>query len=385
MELSFILNHLGEERENYFNAVAPPVFQTSNFCFKTVDEMRKTLKCEFEQPFYTRGYNPTVATLRKKIAALEGAEDALVFASGSAAVAAAVMSVVKAGDHAICVKKPYSWTNILLNQYLAKYGVETTTVEGSEVSNFEKAIKSNTKLIFLESPNSITFELQDLKAVAAVAKKNNITTIIDNSYSTPLNQSPIQLGIDIVVHSASKYLGGHSDIVAGVLASGKERVQKIFSEEYMTIGSIISPHDAWLMMRGMRTLELRVERSSQSAAIVAAFLETHPKIEKIMYPFSNSNPQLAIAKKQMKQGGGLLSVLVKAKDIDAVEKFCNSLQTFLMACSWGGYESLIFPMCALHNSKSYDNPLPWNLVRIYIGLEKPEVLISDLKQALDKI
>jgi cystathionine beta-lyase len=385
MELSFILNHLGEDRETYSNAVAPPVFQTSNFCFKTVDAMRQTLKKEFEQPFYTRGYNPTVATLRKKKAALEDAEDALIFASGSSAVAAAVMSVVKAGDHAICVKKPYSWTNILLNQYLEKYGVTATTVDGTDPKNFENAIQPNTKLIYLESPNSMTFEMQDIEAVVKIAKKKNITTIIDNSYSTPLNQNPIKLGVDIVVHSASKYLGGHSDIVAGVLATTGQRIQKMFSEEFMTLGGIISPHDAWLMLRGLRTLELRVDRSSQSAIKVVEFLEQHSKVEKVLYPFSESNPQLSLAKKQMKQGGGLLSIIIKAKEVEEVETFCNNLKTFLMACSWGGYESLIFPMCALHNSKSYDNPLPWNLVRIYIGLENPEVLIEDLKQALDKI
>ena len=385
MDLSFILNHLGEEREHYSNAVAPPLFQTSNFCFKTVGDMRERLKHEFEQPFYTRGYNPTVASLRKKIAALEGAEDALVFASGSAAVAAAVMSVVKNGDHAICVKKPYSWTNILHNQYLAKYGVSTTTVDGTSVANFEAAIQENTKLIFLESPNSITFEMQDIEAIANIAKKKNITTIIDNSYATPLNQSPIALGVDIVVHSASKYLGGHSDIVAGVLATSTERIKKIFAEEFMTLGGIISPHDAWLMLRGLRTLELRVERSSQSAAKVVSFLENHPAIEEVLYPFSPKNTQQALAKKQMKQGGGLLSILIKANTVEEVERCCNSLQCFLIACSWGSYESLIFPICALHNSKSYDNPLPWNLVRIYVGIENPDVLIADLKQALKKI
>lgn len=231
----------------------------------------------------------------------------------------------------------------------------------------------------------MTFELQDIEAVAKIAQKNNIATIIDNSYSTPLNQSPIKLGVDIVVHSASKYLGGHSDIVAGVLATSKSRIQKMFSEEFMTLGGIISPHDAWLMLRGLRTLELRVDRSSQSAAKVVAFLEKHPKVERVLYPFSDSNPQLAIAKKQMRQGGGLLSIIINAKEVSEVERFCDNLKLFLLACSWGGYESLLFPMCALHNSKSYDNPLPWNLVRIYIGLEDPEVLIEDLKQALDKV
>ena len=217
MDISHILNHLGEERENYFNSVSPPIIQTSNFCFKTVDEMRKALQIEFEIPFYTRGYNPTVAILRKKIAALEKSEDALIFGSGSAAIAAAVMSSVKSGEHVICVQKPYSWTNKLLNNLLSKYGVETTMIDGISAENFQKAIQKNTRLIFLESPNSWTFEMQDISAICKLAKKKNITTIIDNSYSSPLFQQPVSLGADMVVHSATKYLSGHSDVVCGVL------------------------------------------------------------------------------------------------------------------------------------------------------------------------
>lgn len=383
MDISYILNHLGEERENYFNAVAPPIIQSTNFCFKDVATMRESLRTELEAPFYTRGYNPGIAILRKKIAALENMEDALVFGSGSAAVAAAVMSCVKGGDHIICVQKPYSWTGTLISKYLAKYGVEFSFVEGNDPNNFKTAIKENTKAIYLESPNSLTFELQDIEAVVKIAKEKNISTIIDNSYSSPLNQSPANLEIDIIVHSASKYLNGHSDVVAGVVCSSKERIAKIFAEEYMTIGSIISPHDAWLMLRGLRTLELRVNRSAQTAQKVADFLENHPKIEKVFYPFTKSNPQLELAKKQMKQGGGLVSVVLKTENVEEVERFCNSLKRFLLATSWGGYESLIFPLCALKASKSFESPLPGNMVRLYIGLEDENVLIEDLKQALE--
>jgi len=385
MDTSFILNHLGEEREDYFNAVAPPIIQSTNFCFKTVAAMRKDLERELEVPFYTRGFNPTVGILRKKVAALEGAEDAMVFASGSAAIAAAVMSVLKSGDHAVCVQKPYSWTDTLLNTYLAKYGVTATMVDGTDTANFEKAIRPETKLIYLESPNSLTFELQDIAAIAKIAKAKNIITICDNSYSSPMNQSPIALGVDMVVHSASKYLNGHSDIVAGVLCASKQCIDKIFAEEVMTLGGIISPNDAWLMIRGLRTLELRVNRSSESAKKVADRLAKHPRIEKVYYPFLENNSQLALARKQMKQGGGLLSVLIKADKTEQVERFCDNLKRFLMACSWGSYESLVFPVCALRASKSFENPLPYNLVRIYIGLEDPDLLIADLEQALDTI
>ncbi|MBL7885065.1 MAG: aminotransferase class I/II-fold pyridoxal phosphate-dependent enzyme [Bacteroidia bacterium] len=385
MDISHILNHLGENREEYYGAVAPPIFQTSNFAFRTVAEMREKLTKELENPFYTRGYNPTVATLRKKVAALEGAEDALVFSSGSAAVAAAVMSVVKAGDHVVCVKKPYSWTNNLIAKYLAKYGVTYAFVDGGEAQNFEKAILENTRLIYLESPNSLTFEMQDIGAIAKIAKNKGITTIIDNSYNSPLNQNPIKMGVDIVVHSGTKYISGHSDVVCGVVCSTHERIMKMFAEEYMTIGSIISPQDAALILRGLRTLELRVNRSADSAKKVAEFAEKHPKIKAVYYPFSTSNPQLALAQKQMKQGGGLLSIVLDVKDEKQVERFCDSLNYFLMATSWGGYESLVFPLCALAASKSFENPLPWNMVRLYIGLEDPEVLIADLQQALEKM
>ena len=385
MDISHILNHLGEERDEYYGSVAPPIFQSSNFCFKTVGEMREKLTRELEIPFYTRGYNPTVAMLRKKLAALELAEDALVFSSGSAAVAAAVMSVVKGGDHVVCVQKPYSWTNNLLTKYLAKYGVTTTFVSGGEVESFEKAIRENTKLIYLESPNSLTFEMQDMEAIAQLAKRKNITTIVDNSYNSPINQQPVTMGIDLVVHSGTKYINGHSDVVCGVVCGSNERIMKMMAEEYMTIGSCISAHDAGLVLRGLRTIELRVNQSAISAKKVADFAENHPKIKQLHYPFSSKNSQLALAKKQMKQGGGLLSIVIDAKDVAGVERFCDGLKRFIMATSWGGYESLIFPLCALAASKSFENPLPWNMVRLYIGLEDADLLIEDLKQALDKV
>ncbi|HEX8515109.1 MAG TPA: aminotransferase class I/II-fold pyridoxal phosphate-dependent enzyme [Bacteroidia bacterium] len=385
MDISYILNHLGEERDEYYGSVAPPVFQTTNFCFKTVSEMRGKLTRELETPFYTRGYNPTVATLRKKVAALEKAEDALVFSSGSAAVAAAVMSVVKGGDHVVCVQKPYSWTGNLLTKYLSKYGVTTTFVDGREPENFEKAILPSTRLIYLESPNSLTFEMQDIEAVTKMAREKGIVVVVDNSYNSPINQNPIILGADLVLHSGSKYLNGHSDVVCGVVCGSRDRIMKMMAEEYMTIGSCISPHDAALVLRGLRTIELRVNQSAASAKKVAHFLENHPKIKQLHYPFSASNPQLPLAVKQMKQGGGLLSIVLNAENEAGVERFCDSLERFTMATSWGGYESLIFPLCALAASKSFENPLPWNMVRLYVGLEDPELLIGDLDQALNKI
>jgi len=384
-ELSYILNHLGEDRENYYNAVSAPIILSSNFCFESVNDMRTKLEKELETPFYTRGYNPTVAILRKKIAALEGAEDALVFASGSAAIAAAVMSVVKGGDHVVCVQKPYSWTNTLISSYLAKYGVEHTFVQATDDKEIFAAVKANTRLVYLESPNSLTFELQNITAITKFCRDKKITTIIDNSYCSPLNQSPIEMGVDIVVHSATKYINGHSDVVCGVVATTKARIDKMMAEEYMTMGAIISAHDAWLMIRGLRTLELRVNRSSESAQQIAEWLEKHPKVEKVLYPTLKSNPQYDLAKKQMKQGGGLLSIWLKAKDVEEMEKFCDSLKAFLIATSWGGHESLVLPICALKTSVSLSSQLPWNMVRLYVGLEDPEMLKKDLEKGLQQI
>jgi cystathionine beta-lyase/cystathionine gamma-synthase len=190
------------------------------------------------------------------------------------------------------------------------------------------------------------------------------------------------MGVDIVVHSGTKYINGHSDVVCGVVASTKERIAKMMLEEYMTIGSIISAHDAWLIMRGLRTLELRVNRSSSSAQQIAEWLEQQPQVEKVLYPTLKSNPRYELAKKQMKQGGGLLSVLLKAKDVPAMEKFVDSLKCFLIATSWGGHESLVLPICALKTSASLSSQLPWNMVRLYVGLEDPELLKADLEKSL---
>jgi cystathionine beta-lyase/cystathionine gamma-synthase len=386
MDLSYIINELGEEGERHLGSVVPPIFQTSNFCFPDVAAMRHSLAREMDAPFYTRGHNPTVAVLRKKVAALAGAEEALVFASGSAAIAAAVMSQLKAGDHVVCVQKPYSWTHKLLTKLLSRFGVNSTFIDGRDPQTWADAVQPNTRLFMMESPNSMTFELQDIPAVVAIAKKHGIHTVMDNSYASPLNQRPIEMGIDTTVHSASKYLAGHSDLVAGVLCTSRANAEKIFQGEYMTMGGIISPNDAWLMIRGLRTLPLRMERVAASTPKVVEFLQSHPKVEKVIYPFSPEFPQYDLARKQMQRGTGQFSILLKADDIAACERFCDALKRFLMACSWGGYESLIFPICTLYNSMNYgETELPWNFIRFYVGLEEPDVLIADLKQALEKV
>ncbi len=383
MDLSYILNHLGENRDEYHGAVSPPVYQTSNFAFPNVAAMRHALPHEQEVSFYTRGLNPTTAILCQKLAALEGTDDALVFASGAAAISAAVISQLKAGDHVVCVQKPYGWAEKLFNQLLGRYGVTVTYVPAADTVGIEAAIQPNTRMLYLESPNSLTFELVDLEAVCAIAKPRGIVTVIDNSYSTPLGQQPAKWGVDIVVHSASKYLGGHSDVVAGVVCSSKAIIKQIFDNEFMNLGGIAAPWTSALLLRSLRTLPVRFERSTRSGMEVAEYLYHHPKVKQLIYPGHPSHPQYALAQKQMGACGGLFSILLDAQDVTEIERFADKLQRFLLACSWGGHESLVLPVCALAASPSQLNPhLPWNLVRLYIGLEDPKVLIADLEQAL---
>ncbi len=382
--LNEILFQIGEQRDQYFNAVSPPIIQSSNFAFPNLTAFRTAFQDELESAIYTRGNNPTVAILRQKVAALEAAEDALIFGSGAGAISAAVIGNVKAGDHIICVQSPYSWTHKLLTHFLQRFGVTHTFVDGKDLTAIESAIQANTTLLFLESPNSITFELQDLAACAKIAKKHQLVTVIDNSYCSPIFQQPILLGIDIVVHSGTKYLNGHSDVVVGVLCATKKMVKKIFESEYMTLGGIISPNDANLVIRGLRTLELRMQKSNDSCQKIATFLENHPKVEKVIYPFSPTFPQLELAKKQMTGTGGLFSIYLKTNQLEKAEAFFHRLKRFLLAVSWGGHESLVLPFCAFYNIPGRETPtIPFNLVRIYIGLEDPDWLIEDLEQALE--
>lgn len=384
--IDFILNHLGEEREQYFYAVSPPVIQTSNFAFPNLAAFRERFASEFDAHVYTRGNNPTVAILRKKLAALEGTEDALVLASGSAAVSAAVMSRVAAGDHVVCVASPYSWTKHLLGTYLPRFGVETTFVEGSDMAALEAAIQPNTRLMYLESPNTLTFGIQDLRACAALARRHGIVTAIDNSHCSPLYQQPHKLGIDLVIHSATKYLNGHSDVVAGVICGSREHLQRIFDHEYMTLGAIISPHDAALIIRGLRTLPLRLRQSTESALKLASWLEQHPKVTRVLHPLLPSFPQYELARQQMSGGGGLFSVYFNTDSEAKMEAFINRLSRFLMAVSWGGHESLIIPTLGFYHIPGRANsPHPFQLVRFYIGLEDPNWLIEDLQQALEAL
>lgn len=382
MDLSDILTHLGEERSQYFNAISPPIIQTSNFAFKDTASFRAAFLDERGHHLYSRGNNPTTEILRKKIAALEKAEDSLVFGSGVAAMACAVMSNVQAGDHIICVENPYSWTHKLVSKLLLKFGVDHTFVSGTDNQEIADAIRPETRVMILESPNSITFKIQDLKFCGEICRAHGITSIIDNTFASPLYQNPHTWGIDIVMHTISKYLNGHSDVVAGVITGTQKMMDKIFASEFMTLGPILSPHDAAMVLRGLRTLPLRMERVHRSGLAVAQYLEAHAKVTQVIHPLLPSFDQHDLALQQMSGAGGLFSFLLKAQTIEDVNAFVDRLERFTLAVSWGGHESLVIPFSIFYNIEGRENPAyPFNLIRLYVGLEDPDYLIQDLENA----
>lgn len=383
MNLSYILNELGEDRDNYYGAVSPPIVQSSNFAFKTVSDLRRALGNEYDHLLYSRGQNPTLNILRQKLAALDGAEDALVFSSGIAAISVPILALLAQGDHVIAVENPYSWTVKLFKDVLPKFGIRTTFVDGSAVENIQNAINGETRLIYLESPNTFSYDLQDLSAIARIAKERGILTMIDNTYCGPLFQQPIRLGIDLVAQSAAKYLGGHSDVMGGVITGSRELIKQIFSHEFLNIGPALSPHAAWLLIRGLRTLPLRVQRSFETTKVITAWLADHPKVEQVIWPFLPGFKQNELAQRQMQGCGGLFSFTLKESSAEKIETFCNSLRHVLMAVSWGGHESLLIPILATLAAGDYDmNNHRHQLIRMYVGLEDTDYLIKDLEQAL---
>lgn len=386
MDISQIINELGEDREQYFNAVAPPIMQTSNFAFNKVADLSKAFEDEMAGYLYSRGLNPTVDILRKKLAALDGAEDCLVFNNGAAAIFAGIFANIKSGDHIVSVDKPYTWAQRMFDVILPRFNITVTYIDGTNVENWKNATQRNTSFYYLESPNSWDFALQPIKEVAAFARSKGITTLIDNSYCTPLYQKPIEMGIDLAMQTATKYIGGHSDTLGGVLSGSHAMMKKIFDSEYLNIGSGIQPFNAWLLIRGLRTMPARLERVAKTTKEVVAFMKLHPKVESLLFPLDESFPQYELAKRQMKEACGLFTFVLKTNKRVDIVRFCESLQHIMMAVSWGGHESLVIPKCAGIKPGDFD---PANtehrFIRMYAGLEDADYLIKDLEQALAKI
>lgn len=377
-----ILHHLGEHQLPG-NAVSPPIFQTSIFSFDSFESFQAALANEAEHFLYSRGNNPTVNLCEQKLAALEHAERAKLVSSGVAAISCAIMAFLQQGDHAVCVRSAYDWTGYILRTYLSRFGIEVTFVDGGTIEEFEQAIKPNTKLIYLESPATFTFTLQPLKQVVELARAYHLKTIIDNTWATPIFQNPIDLGIDLVVHSASKYLGGHSDLIAGVICGSNEDVTRIFNTEFLPMGPAPDPYMAWLILRGIRTLHLRMPVHYRNALGLAEFLEKRDDVESVNYPLLPSFPQYQLAREQLRGGSGLFSFRLKTRDREKVKQVTNAVRYFKRAVSWGGYESLFFPSLVKFAD---DAPVPderVSLIRVHAGLEDLEMLKADLGTALD--
>lgn len=382
-KLRTIISHYGEDPKRFLGSISPPIFEASNFAFSSYEELERYQDGEIKKYVYTRGINPTTEILENKLAVLEKGERCKVFSSGVSAISAALFSLLKSGDHIIGVNSTYNPTYEIISSYLARFNISSTFVDGRDVRNFKDAIKSNTRVIYLESPTSFTFEVQDLPNIARIAKDNNIYTIIDNTWATPYFQNPLEYGIDIVVHSASKYLGGHSDLVGGAVITREELIGNIERESSL-IGGTLGPFESWLILRGLRTLPLRMSAHYESAMKVASFLEAHKRVIRVNYPGLSSHPQYNLARSLMRGFSGVMSFEMEGGE-EELKGFINNLRFFKIAVSWGGYESLVFPGRFAFEKNRKDNiTLSSQLIRISVGLEDVEDLLEDLDQAFSK-
>lgn len=381
----------GGHDDRHFGAVVPPIYQNSLFTFDSWEAIELAFEDKSNTPIYTRGVNPSVQFVEDKLAKLAQGDKAKLFASGMAAVSASLLHFMQQGEHMILLNNSYGPTASLVNTFMIpKMGIQVTYVSGTDIAEFEAAIQPNTRVIYLESPSSVVFSLQDICAVTDMAKQHGIKTILDNSWATPIFQKPLTMGVDLEVHSCSKYLAGHSDIVAGVVIGDSHTIDAIHHLEYELLGAKFSPLEASLLLRSLRTLELRMQRHSQSAMSVARFLSSHPKVTNVFYPGLKTFPQYDLAKKQMSGFSGLLSFQLNTKNLEQIKTFFNCLVLFQKGVSWGGHESLIYApaiSCLKEQSPEQMEKMGISLgdMRLSIGLENVEDLINDLTLALDTI
>ena len=387
-----ICAHWGEDRSQYQGAVIPPIYQNSLFTFPDCETREGNYAhAPSEDDFaagnvsnrydYSRVCNPTTDIAEAKIAALEGAEAARCFGSGMGAISAAILSCVKSGDHVVTLNSVYGPTRQFLLNYLPRFGITTTLIDGAEVGEWADAIRPETALLCLESPSSILMKQQDMTAIAQIAKERGIATMCDNSWASPIFQNPIAMGVDLVVHSATKYLGGHSDIIAGAVAGSKARIAKMTLDEGCLLGAVIDPFAAWLLIRGIRTLPIRMERHQKTAQAIGARLLEHPAVANVFYPGLKNDPRPELTEKQLRGTSGLLSVELKTPTKEAVYRVINALKYFSIGCSWGGFESLAMPASFPAHVLRRSGPPVW-LTRLHIGLESENDLWDDLCHAL---
>ena len=381
------LQHLGEDRASGGPA-APPLYQTSTFTFPSWAAIEAAFDDRTEAFLYSRLGNPTVRLAEQKLAALAGGERARLFASGMAAISAAILSCVDAGDHVVAVRNVYGPASNLLEGYLSqKMGLGVTFVGGEDPAEFDSAIGDQTRLVYLESPSSSVFGLQDVAAVARVARARGIRTVIDNTWATPLYQKPLAMGVDLEVHSVSKYLGGHSDLVGGAVIASAEAMGALAVAEGELLGATMPPFEAWLLLRSLRTLPVRMRQHEASGLQVARFLEEHAAVRRVLHPGLESHPQHELARRQMVGTTGLLGFDLATDDLARVRAFVDALDVFGLGVSWGGHESLVYAPAIsaareLPPERFAELGVAAGTVRISVGLEHPDDLVADLDQAL---
>jgi cystathionine beta-lyase/cystathionine gamma-synthase len=374
--------HGGKSLRKKNGPLATPIYQTSTF---EVTDLEQQERATYTDMFYTRYGNPTHTVVESAIAELEGADRALLFASGMSAITTSILALVKSGDHIVAQRDIYGGVTKFLTQWLPKMGIETTLVDTTDYEQHARAIRPNTKLIHLESPTNPTLRVVDLKQVSALARQHSVITLIDGTFSTPINCRPIEHGIDLVMHSGTKYFAGHSDLICGIVAGRKDLITTIHSTR-TTLGCNMDPHAAWLLLRGMRTLAVRVQRQNENALRVAQFLAEHPKVRSVNYPFLETHPQRALAMEQMRGGGGVLSFEIDGTGEDA-RHFAEALELFALAPSLGGVDSLVtIPVVTSHAmiraEERQKMGVTEQLVRLSVGIENVDDLIADLEHGL---
>ena len=380
--------HGGHEREA-FGALVTPLYQSATFVFESAQQGGERFAGNESGYIYTRLGNPTTAELERKMAILEGAEAAAATASGMGAVSAALLANLQMGDHLVASNAVYGCTYALMTTQFARFGIEVSLVDFSSEAEIEAAIKSNTKVIFCETPVNPHLQVFDLAAIANIAKRHQLVSIVDNTFMTPLLQRPLDFGIDLVVHSATKYLNGHGDVIAGIVCGSEEQLHKVKYEILKDIGAVISPHDAWLILRGLKTLDVRLQRHCDSAQRVAEFLAEHPSITRVYYPGLKSHQGHKFIGQQMKRAGGVIAFELAA-NLEEAMAFVGYLKLFSIAVSLGDAESLIqHPASMTHSPYTPEARaaagIGDNLLRISIGLEDCDDIIADLNQALARL
>ena len=380
--------HAGEETDPTTGAVITPIYETSVFGSSSTKELIDVMSERTEGYVYTRYGNPTVRTVERKMVELEGAEDAAVFSSGMAAIATTMLTLTSSGNHIVSTRDLYGGSLALFEGVLPKFGVEVSFVEATDFDEIRSALQGNTKVIFAETPTNPTLKIVDVSKVAKLGKEREITVVVDATFASPYNLQPLQFGVDVVVHSATKYLGGHNDVTAGVACGSEDFIQNL-RKMRKYFGGTLDPHAAWLLLRGLKTLGLRMERHNSNGMTIARYLEKHPKVKRVYYPGLPSHPQHSIARKQMRGFAGVVSFELDG-DFETTMKFMDNLKLCFLAGSLGGAETLATqPVTCSHFHVSAENRkkagITDELVRLAVGIEDPEDIIADLDQAFDKI